>query len=166
MVKTPLEELITNAPSEAIDLLEMMFTYDPNNRPTATQCLDHDFFAGFDAPVHIKAKNSISNPKPIVNKTNKLISSKLMRMNSKKFEHERHERHERQKSPYLSKTSENEKDSSGRQLVYSKLNKFPPVKSEIGSGFYIKNKPIKSPGTPTSSTNSHALYKGNKFSSK
>lgn len=160
MVKTPLEDLITNAPSEAIDLLEKMFTYDPNNRPTATQCLEHEFFAGFDAPIHIKSKASVSSPKSMANKTNKLLSSKLMRMNSKKYEHER------QKSPYLSKTSEQGRDSSGKQFAYTKLNKMPPVKSEIGSGFYIKNKPIKSPGTPTSSTNSHALNIGNKYNTK
>jgi serine/threonine protein kinase len=158
MVKTPLEELIPNASSDAIDLLEKMFIYDPNERPTATQCLDHDFFFGFEAPKQIKKGVVMSSAKPMSNKNNKLISSKLMRLNSKKFDHDRLH------SPYLSKTSA-DKGSSGT-MGYSKLNKMAPMKSDIGSGFYTKHKPAKSPGTPTSSTNSIAMYKENKYQSK
>jgi serine/threonine protein kinase len=160
MVKTPLEELIPNASPDAIDLLEKMFIYDPNERPTATQCLDHDFFLGFEAPIQIKKGVVMSSTKPMSNKNNKLLNSKLMRLNSKKFDHERIS------SPFISKTSDYDKGSSGKNIGYSKLNKMAPMKSEIGSGFYTKHKPIKSPGTPTSSTNSSAMYKENKLKSK
>jgi serine/threonine protein kinase len=159
MVKTPLEELIPNASFDAIDLLEKMFIYDPNERLTATQCLDHDFFLGFEAPIQIKKEAVTSSAKPMSNKNNNLISSKLMRLNSKKFDHDRIS------SPYISKTSA-DKGSIGRSMGYSKLNKMAPMKSDIGSGFYTKHKPVRSPGTPTSSTNSIAMYKENKYQSK
>lgn len=40
-----LQELIPNAPSEAIDLLGKLFVYDPKERLTAIQVLEHPFLA-------------------------------------------------------------------------------------------------------------------------
>jgi serine/threonine protein kinase len=160
MTKTPLEDMLSGAPSEALDLIEKMFTYDPNNRLTAKQCLEHEFFEGYE---RVKSPSSRSNPfninKNLTNKNNKFVSSKFMRMNSRKFEHDR------QPSPGISRTSEPDKSSAGKKLGYAKLGQMPGIRSDLSSGFYVKNKPIKSPGTP-SSTNSQALYKGNKFNSK
>lgn len=46
-----LSDLIPNAPSEAIDLLEGLFTYDPVKRLTALQVLQHPFLASlYDGP--------------------------------------------------------------------------------------------------------------------
>jgi serine/threonine protein kinase len=43
---TTLEELIPNAPPEAIDLLKKLFTYDTDERLTAEQVLSHPFLEG------------------------------------------------------------------------------------------------------------------------
>lgn len=42
---TPLQTIIPNASSEAIDLILKMLQWDPHKRPTATQCLQHPFFS-------------------------------------------------------------------------------------------------------------------------
>jgi serine/threonine protein kinase len=44
---TPLSTLIPSAPSEAIDLMMKMLQFDPSKRPTAAQCMQHAYFAGF-----------------------------------------------------------------------------------------------------------------------
>lgn len=161
MAKTPLEDMLPNATPEALDLLEKMFTYDPNIRITAQKCLGHEFFDGYEPAKTPSSRGNLFNiNKNLSNKNNKFVSSKFMRMNSKKFDHER------QPSPGISKTSEPDKSSAGKKLGYAKLGQMPGIRSDVGSGFYVKNKPIKSPGTPTSSTNSQALYKGNKFTTK
>lgn len=50
-VSTSLSTIIPNASAEAIDLMEKMMQYDPQKRPTASQCLEHDYFKDFVAPV-------------------------------------------------------------------------------------------------------------------
>ena len=59
--KTSLSELIPDAPSEAIDLLEKMLIFDPNDRPTAQQCLEHSFFEGVKIEQEMSASNSFNN---------------------------------------------------------------------------------------------------------
>mgnify|MGYP006276531733 CR=1 FL=1 len=88
MTSTPLSEMIPNAPYEALDLLENMFIYDPNQRYTAQQWLDHDFFKDVEIPTSPKSGNGWRETKYWGNNNNKLISSKLMRMNSKKYEYD------------------------------------------------------------------------------
>jgi len=41
--KKNLKELIPDAPDDAIDLMEKLFTYDPKIRLTALQVLQHPF---------------------------------------------------------------------------------------------------------------------------
>lgn len=43
---TPLRQLLTNAPPTAIALMEQMLHFNPSDRPTATQCLQHPYFTG------------------------------------------------------------------------------------------------------------------------
>ncbi|KEG10485.1 protein kinase [Trypanosoma grayi] len=43
---TPLKQLLSNAPPAAIDLIEQMLRFNPSDRPTATQCLQHPYFTG------------------------------------------------------------------------------------------------------------------------
>jgi protein kinase len=43
-VATPLAKLIPNASPEAIDLMNSILQFDPQKRPTASQCLQHAFF--------------------------------------------------------------------------------------------------------------------------
>ena len=43
-VPTPLNSLIPNASPEAIQLIQDMLQFDPNKRPTASQCLQYAFF--------------------------------------------------------------------------------------------------------------------------
>lgn len=46
MKKTHLSELMPDVPYEALDLLEKVLVFDPSNRLTAQQCLEHEFFDG------------------------------------------------------------------------------------------------------------------------
>ncbi|KAG8346876.1 Protein kinase domain [Trypanosoma vivax] len=43
---TPLRQLLSSAPPTAIDLIEQMLRFNPSDRPTATQCLQHQHFTG------------------------------------------------------------------------------------------------------------------------
>lgn len=43
---TPLRQILTNAPPAAVDLMEQMLRFNPAERPTATQCLQHPYFTG------------------------------------------------------------------------------------------------------------------------
>lgn len=69
-VSTSLKTIIPNASDEAIDLMEKMMQYDPQKRPTAAQCLEHDYFKDFVPPV----QNSIygKSNKSFFNKTNEI----------------------------------------------------------------------------------------------
>ena len=41
------KELVPNAPDDALDLLSKLLTYDPNDRLTAREVLEHPFFAEY-----------------------------------------------------------------------------------------------------------------------
>ena len=43
-VPTPLSQLIPNASGEAIQLMQDLMIYDPQQRPTMAQCLQYPFF--------------------------------------------------------------------------------------------------------------------------
>jgi len=68
------------------------------------------------------------------------------------------------KSPITSKANEIIKPSLIKHKIHSKINKFSGISRDFGGfsainsensgGFYIKNKPVKSPGTSNSSNNS------------
>lgn len=70
-VPTPLNTLIPTASSDAIDLMYQMLKYDPQKRPTAAQCLQHPFFAGFVPPVQESSPNT-SN-KNFYNPVNEIV---------------------------------------------------------------------------------------------
>jgi len=158
MKKTPLEDLIPEASAEALDLIERMFEYDPNNRITARECLQHEYFKDFTPIKFSKCKGMKINMSAMNNKNNKLLNSKFIRMSSKKLDPER------KKSPFTSKTNEIVKPNFAKHRGNQKINKFSVMSKEYGGftgkskensgGFYIKNKPIKSPGTSNSSNNS------------
>jgi serine/threonine protein kinase len=42
--ETPLKTIIKNASDEAIDLMKQMMRYNPLDRPTAVECLQHSYF--------------------------------------------------------------------------------------------------------------------------
>ncbi|CCW71515.1 unnamed protein product [Phytomonas sp. Hart1] len=46
---TPLRQILNYAPSSAVDLIEKMLRFNPSDRLTATQCLQHPFFTGNDS---------------------------------------------------------------------------------------------------------------------
>lgn len=146
MVKTSFEELIPDAPKEALDLLEKMLEYDPNNRLTAKECLEHEFFGDYTPTATAKAPRAFMGHSPISNKNNQLLSSKYMRMSQKKFAMER------KKSPTHDPTKKIEKPLVTKNMRYPQAGKFKNFSLDRG-GFYMKNKPVKSPGTsnfPTS----------------
>lgn len=161
MTSTPLSELLPDAPSDALDLIEKMFTYDPNLRITAQQCLEHEFFEGFEPPKFTSTTSSLFGAKPIANINDKLIPSRLLRMASKKYEYDE----EDEKRQTLGKSSEVDGLSSSKKFTLSKVSVTPGLKSSINSGFYFKNKPIKSPSTP-GSAGSQSMYANNKFASR
>lgn len=73
-VSTSLSTIIPNACEEAIDLMEKMLQFNPQKRPTAQQCLEHDYFKDFVSPV----QNSIygkSGSKGFFNKNNEVDST-------------------------------------------------------------------------------------------
>lgn len=72
-VSTSLKTIIPNASDEAIDLMEKMMQYDPQKRPTATQCLEHDYFKDFVPPMQTSIYGK-SN-KSFFNKTNEINSN-------------------------------------------------------------------------------------------
>lgn len=43
-VKTPLEDIITNASDEGYELMEKMMKWNPDLRPSAADCLKHSYF--------------------------------------------------------------------------------------------------------------------------
>lgn len=43
---TPLRQILSAAPPSAVDLIEQMLRFNPAERPTATQCLQHSYFTG------------------------------------------------------------------------------------------------------------------------
>ncbi|CAJ1007523.1 putative Protein kinase domain/Protein tyrosine kinase [Leishmania naiffi] len=43
---TPLRQILTTAPPAAVDLMEQMLRFNPAERLTATQCLQHPYFTG------------------------------------------------------------------------------------------------------------------------
>mmetsp|Transcript_7463 Transcript_7463/g.8465 ORF Transcript_7463/g.8465 Transcript_7463/m.8465 type:complete len:399 (+) Transcript_7463:26-1222(+) len=158
MVKTPLEDLIPDASREAIDLIEKMFEYDPNNRLTAKECLEHEFFDGFEVPKFNKSFSKVSKS-AMHNKNNKLLSSKFMRRSSKNFDLER------KKSPIPTK-NDISKPSVARHIFkpqISNINMHPHARKP---GFYSKNKPVKSPGTPASSDTSKGFLGGKNYGHK
>lgn len=83
-VSTSLNTIIPNAPEEAIDLMEKMMQYDPQKRPTASQCLEHPYFKDFISPaqtsIYGKSKNSFFN------KTNEISNLRKSSAVSKRLE--------------------------------------------------------------------------------
>lgn len=137
--------------------------YDPNQRYTAQQCLEHEFFEGVDIPKSSSSRSNLFGIKPTMsNNNNKIISSKFMRMNSKKYELDRKE------SSFLSKSSNNKvqkDDMTGTGVSKPVLGNMPGIKRDIGGGFYYRNKPVKSPGTSSSSA-SQTLKGPNRLTGK
>jgi len=54
-----LEEKLQGAPQDAIDLIKQLISLDPNDRPTAAECLDHPYVAQFHNPEKEKTSDSI-----------------------------------------------------------------------------------------------------------
>lgn len=46
LAPTPLKQLLSHAPPAAVDLIEQMLRFNPGDRPTASQCLQHQYFTG------------------------------------------------------------------------------------------------------------------------
>lgn len=69
-VSTSLSTIIPNASEDAIDVMEKMLEFNPQNRPTASQLLEHDYFKDYVSP----AQTSIygKSNKSFFNKTNEI----------------------------------------------------------------------------------------------
>lgn len=59
---TPLNQLLSQAPPAAVDLIERMLRFNPSDRPTATQCLQHSFFTGGSGSSALYAGISTGQP--------------------------------------------------------------------------------------------------------
>lgn len=129
-VSTSLSTIIPNASDEAIDLMEKMLQFDPQKRPTASQCLEHDYFKDFVSPT----QNSIygKSNKSFFNKTNEVNVRKSSAV-SKRLE---------------SRKSKLESRGINKNSFYKSKQKNPhaiPSKSPANSYF---NNPTKA-GLPT-----------------
>ena len=159
MSKVSLEELIPDAPKEAIDLIEKILEYDPNSRLTAKECMEHDFFADYTPKTFAKVPRPAFGKSPVSNKNNKLLNSKFIRMNSKKFEGER------KKSPIYEKRREGEKPLVTKNIRYPQVGKIKNFSLDRG-GFYMNNKPVKSPGTSNAPTSPKTFSVNKSYGSK
>jgi serine/threonine protein kinase len=80
--KIELEKIITNASEEAIDLLKQMLKWDPNQRETAANLLNHKFFENMQKKDYINSSINrnidfnLDNCKIFYNKSNQDIKSK------------------------------------------------------------------------------------------
>ncbi len=89
-VPTSLATIIPNAPEEAIELMTQMMQFDPQKRPTAAQCLKHDYFKDF-TPINASggskyaggSKKNFFNPANEIN-TQIRKSSATKRLESRK----------------------------------------------------------------------------------
>ena len=68
-VAIPLEKLITNASPEAVDLMVQMMRYDSGKRPTASDCLQHPYFANMTPSPSIARE-----PTPVSDSNNMRVS--------------------------------------------------------------------------------------------
>ena len=82
-----------------------------------------------------------------------------MRMNSIKYQQER------KKSPILSKTTVT-KPPLGKQVPKPRIAQVSMPLNHRSGGFYMKNKPARSPGTSDSSNKSNNFLGGNKYGHK
>ncbi len=57
----PLKQMFSAASDDAIDLLSKMLKYDPNQRPTATEALQHPYFSSAPLPT---PPNKLQLPRP------------------------------------------------------------------------------------------------------
>lgn len=62
LAPTPLNQLLNRAPPAAVDLIEKMLRFNPADRPTATQCLQHPFFTGGSGSSALYAGISTGQP--------------------------------------------------------------------------------------------------------
>lgn len=62
LAPTPLSQLLTHARPAAVDLIEKMLRFNPVDRPTATQCLQHPFFTGSSGSSALYAGISTGQP--------------------------------------------------------------------------------------------------------
>jgi serine/threonine protein kinase len=87
-VSTSLATIIPNATEEAIDLMEKMMQFDPEKRPTAAQCLEHDYFKDYVSPsqgsVYGKSNKSFFNPANEINSNMRKSSALSKRLESRK----------------------------------------------------------------------------------
>lgn len=59
---TSIAQLLSGAPSAAVNLIEKMLRFNPSDRPTATQCLQHPFFTGISGSSALYAGISTGQP--------------------------------------------------------------------------------------------------------
>ncbi|KAI9199339.1 kinase-like domain-containing protein [Polychytrium aggregatum] len=64
MASVPLSQIIQNAPTEALQLIADTLRFDPNERPTASECLQNPWFS--DLWTTDLARNAMSAPPPSV----------------------------------------------------------------------------------------------------
>lgn len=89
-VPTSLKTIIPNAPDEAIDLMHQMMQFNPLKRPTATQCLQHEYFRNFSPPnIASSSKYANGSKKNFFNPANEINtqirkSSATKRLESRK----------------------------------------------------------------------------------
>ncbi|KAG2261940.1 hypothetical protein Bca52824_069019 [Brassica carinata] len=62
----PLSSLMPSASAEAVNLVERLCSWDPSNRPTAAEALQHPFFQGcYYVPPSFRAKQSVGQRWPL-----------------------------------------------------------------------------------------------------
>lgn len=89
-VATSLSTLIPNAPESAIELMEQMMQYDPNKRPTAADCLKHEYFNGFTPPEQTNITRKLSSGRSPTNQQNSIMNARKLSRDSKRLESRKH----------------------------------------------------------------------------
>jgi serine/threonine protein kinase len=139
--RRPLETVVKNTPTDAIDLMQCMMRYDPIKRYTATECLAHSYFN--DMQTIVPEKSSLMENKP------NLFTFKGNPYESK-YAHKMSREKSREKKPIDANPYENEKNNDVDQMLSSmEKNMFaPPKNNQIPASYgllpTIKPAPIVS----------------------
>ena len=125
---TGIQKYLSHVSSKTIDLITKMLTYDPDKRPTAKQCLDHECFKDLvEQELKMTKMSNINlyNNSNLINSFNDSISyirndDSLLFINNNNNQNNNNQNNNNQK--IKNKTLKTKKESSNSNLNFKKVN--------------------------------------------